>query len=42
MKTVLSKKAQRRIAKRLFPKKPHTTRQFSTADYNALPKGESK
>jgi len=39
-KQVLSKK-QKRAAKRLFPRKPHTTRAFTSADYAALPKGES-
>jgi len=32
----------KKAAKKSFPKKPHTTRQFSAADYQALPKGETK
>lgn len=39
MKNVLSNK-QKREAKKLFAKKPHTTRAFTSADYQALPKGE--
>lgn len=35
--TVLTKKAKR-AAKRLFARKPHNTRAFTSADYNALPK----
>ena len=35
-----SKKA-RRQAKRLFLRKPHQTRPFTSADYQALPKGET-
>jgi len=37
MKTVPSKKAKK-AAKRLFPKKPHQTRAFTSADYTNLPK----
>jgi len=31
---------QRRAAKKLFPKKPHSTRPFTPEDYEALPVGE--
>jgi hypothetical protein len=31
----------KRAAKKLFTKKPHTTRAFSSEDYKALPKGET-
>lgn len=37
-KAVLSNK-QKRAAKKLFAKKPHTTRAFTSADFTALPKG---
>jgi hypothetical protein len=30
----------RKAAKRLFPRKPHSTRPFTSDDYQALPKGE--
>lgn len=32
-------KKQLRAAKKLFRKQPNTTRTFTSADYNALPKG---
>jgi hypothetical protein len=31
----------RKIAKKSFPKLPHTTRPFTPADYDRLPKGEN-
>ena len=31
-------KKAKRTAKRLFPRKPHSTRPFSSSDYAALPK----
>lgn len=31
-------KKQRKQAKKLFAKKPHNTRPFTTEDYKALPK----
>lgn len=34
----MTKKAKRQ-AKKLFPRKPHTTRPFTIKDYDALPKG---
>jgi hypothetical protein len=37
---VTTKKAKR-FAKRLFPRKPHNTRPFSSADYKALPNAQS-
>ena len=37
MKTPLTKRA-RKAAKRLFPRKPHSTRAFTSADYAALTK----
>jgi hypothetical protein len=37
-KQVLSHK-QKRAAKKLFKKQPHSTRAFTSADYAALPKG---
>jgi hypothetical protein len=37
MKTVLSHK-QKKAAKRLFKRQPHTTRPFSSEDYKSLPK----
>ena len=37
-KVVLSHKAKR-TAKRLFKKLPHSTHAFTSADYQALPKG---
>jgi len=37
MKKVLSHKAKK-AAKKLYPRKPHTTRPFSSIDYAALPK----
>ncbi len=40
-KAVLSNK-QKRAAKKLFAKKPNTTRPFTSADYAALPKGEQQ
>jgi hypothetical protein len=39
-KQVLSHKAKK-AAKRLFKKPQHSTRAFTSADYTALPKGES-
>jgi hypothetical protein len=39
-KAVLTHK-QRKIAKRLVKKQPHSTRAFTSADYSALPKGET-
>ena len=36
--TKATTKRAKRTAKRLFKKQPHTTRQFSLADYNKLPK----
>lgn len=33
-------KKTKRAAKKLFAKKPHNTRPFSMADYDALPKGD--
>ena len=36
--TKATTKRAKRTAKRLFKKQPHTTRQFSLADYNNLPK----
>ena len=41
MNKATSKRA-RRAAKKLFKKLPHTTRPFTTADYNSLPVGDSK
>ena len=38
-KQVLSNK-QKRAARKLFAKKPHTTRPFSSEDFKALPKGD--
>jgi hypothetical protein len=32
-------KRARKAARKLFPKKPNTTRAFTSADYSALPKG---
>ena len=40
MTKAISKK-QRRAAKKLFPRTPHTTRPFTSEDYKALPKGEN-
>lgn len=37
-KTVLTHKALK-AAKKRFTKKPHSTRPFTLADYDALPKG---
>lgn len=37
-KQVLSHK-QKRVARKLFKKQPHSTRPFTSADYAALPKG---
>lgn len=39
MKTVLTHK-KRKAAKKLFPKKAHSTRAFGIADYDRLPKGK--
>lgn len=39
-KPVLSKK-QKRAAKKLFKKPQHTTRAFTSADFEALPKGDN-
>ena len=39
-KLVLTHKAKK-AAKRFFKKLPHNTRPFTSADYAALPKGES-
>jgi len=39
MKKATSKKT-RKVARKLFPKQPHSTRPFTLADYNALPKGK--
>lgn len=33
-------KAARRAARKLFPKIKHSTRPFTSTDYNALPKGD--
>jgi hypothetical protein len=38
MKTPLTKRA-RKAAKRLFPRKAHSTRPFTSDDYKNLPKG---
>jgi len=41
MKKPITKKAKR-VAKRLFVRKPHNTRAFTAADYAVLlPKGET-
>ncbi len=37
--TKATSKRTRRAAKKLFAKLPHSTRPFSKADYDALPKG---
>jgi hypothetical protein len=36
----ISKKAKK-AARKLFPKKPHTTRPFSSEDYKSLPNASS-
>jgi hypothetical protein len=33
-------KKMKKAAKRLFPRKPHNTRAFSSEDYKALPIGD--
>ena len=35
-------KRTRKAAKKLYPKLKHSTRAFSKADYDLLPKGEQK
>lgn len=34
-------KKAKKAARKLFAKKPHSTRAFTSADYAALPKGET-
>lgn len=39
--TKATSKSTRKQAKRYFPRKPHTTRPFTAADYDRLPKGKA-
>lgn len=41
MSKATTKKAKR-AAKKLFKKQPHSTRPFTMADYDALPKGNNQ